>query len=57
MKDLDRTGLNQTGDLHVRFPLALPCFHRLTGLKRRRATTRVAPEENSHPFGRYQTKL
>ena len=31
----------------IRFPLALPCFHRVTGLGQARASTRGAPTKNS----------
>jgi hypothetical protein len=33
MKDLAQTELNRTACEHVRLPLALPCFHRVTGVR------------------------
>ena len=44
---LARISIGYDGANRGRFPLALPCFHRLTGSGRPRETTRGGPEENS----------
>ena len=47
------SGPNCSGGKRVRFPLALPCFHRVTGQNRPRQTTKVTPGNSSRPPNPY----
>jgi hypothetical protein len=46
LNELPPEDTGRYGDIRIRFPLALPCFHRLTRFCQPRTTTRYAPREH-----------